>query len=105
MRARSGAAASGFGHGDARGLWFLRVNLNRDLLALTNQHMSAWDTWRDITLPGRTVSANDLRESDRLAGAIETAEHAADGFGKLRELAAMRQVPPWRDPLPTVHAD
>jgi hypothetical protein len=95
------AAATDFGHGDARGLWFLRVNLNRDLLALTNQHMSAWDTWRDSTLVDRTMSDTDLREGDRLADAIE----AADRFDKLRELAAMRQVPPWRARLPTMHTD
>jgi hypothetical protein len=99
------AAATDFGHGDARGLWFLRVNLNRDLLALTNQHMSAWDTWRDSTLVDRTMSDTDLREGDRLADAIEAAERAADGFDKLRELAAMRQVPPWRARLPTMHTD
>ena len=93
--ARSGAAAtSDFGHGDANGLWFLRVNLNRDLLSLTNQQMSAWDTWRDATGPGKTVSDAEASDGDQLADAIDTLERAADD--QLWELAARRQVPPRR---------
>jgi transglutaminase-like putative cysteine protease len=49
-----GAAPDMFGHGDAKGLWFLRVNIYRDLLALTNQHMSLWDTWRNATPPSKS---------------------------------------------------
>jgi hypothetical protein len=95
--ARSGVAAtSDFGHRDAMGLWFMRVNLNRDLLSLTNQQMSAWDTWREAIAAGTTVSDVEAVEGDRLADAIEGAEAIADGVEQLRELADLRQVPPWR---------
>ncbi len=40
---------SDFGHGEANGLWFLRVNLARDFLALTKHEVSDWDSWRDQT--------------------------------------------------------
>jgi hypothetical protein len=97
LLARSGAApTSDFGHGNAKGLWFLRVNLNRDLLSLTNQQVSAWDTWRDATVAGKTVSDAEAAEDDQLADAIETAESTADRVEQLRELAEGRQVPPWR---------
>jgi hypothetical protein len=86
LLARSGATpTSDFGHGNAKGLWFLRVNLNRDLLSLTNQHISAWDTWRNATVAGKTVSDAEATEDDQLADAIE----------KLRQLSEGRQVPPW----------
>ena len=66
--ARSGTAAAGdFGHGEARGLWFLRVNLHRDLLALANQPMSAWDTWRDATAHSRMPGDADIASGDHLA--------------------------------------
>ena len=35
-----------FGHGETKGLWFLKVNLIRDHYAVNNQEVSAWDDWR-----------------------------------------------------------
>ncbi|QCI64129.1 transglutaminase-like domain-containing protein [Phreatobacter stygius] len=94
---RAGAAAPDqFGHGDSNGLWFLRVNLQRDLLALTNQPMSAWDSWRNATSPSKGLSDKGLASADQLARAVEAAEGAADGIAGLRELAAMGQTPPWQ---------
>jgi hypothetical protein len=94
--ARSGAAAADdFAHGDAKGLWFLRVNLNRDLLSLTNQQMSAWDTWQSSTAPTRVLSEAEAVSGDDLARAIAAAECSADGFDRLRELASRRQLPLW----------
>jgi hypothetical protein len=94
--ARSGAAAAyDFGHGDAKGFWLLRVNLNRDLPSLTNQQMSAWDTWRSSTAPTRVLSEAEAVSGDDLARAIAAAECSADGFDRLRELASKRQLPPW----------
>ena len=46
--------ADAFGHGDARGEWFVVVNLCRDVLALTGRETSAWDAWRDATLAERS---------------------------------------------------
>jgi Transglutaminase-like superfamily len=95
--ARSGGAAiDDFGHGDAKGLWFLRVNLHRDLLALTNQHMSAWDTWRNATAHSKSLNDAETASGDHLANAIEAVECAADGITKLRQMAANSQVPPWQ---------
>jgi hypothetical protein len=94
--ARSGTvAAHDFGHGDATGLWFLRVNLNRDLLSLTNQQMSAWDAWRNSTALTKIVSGAEAVSGDHLAKAIAAAECDADGFDRLCELASERQLPPW----------
>ena len=97
--ARSGAAAPGdFGHGEARGSWFLQINLHRDLLALANQHMSAWDTWRNATASSRMLGDADIASGDHLARAIEMAECAADGITQLREMAARHRTPPWPSP-------
>src|SRR5262245_7010174 len=55
--ARTGVVApDDFGHCDAKGLWFLRINVHRDLLALTNQYISAWDTLRKSTAPTKILS-------------------------------------------------
>jgi hypothetical protein len=86
-----------FGHGNARGLWFLNVNLHRDLLSLTNQQTSAWDTWRSATTQSKHLGNPDLAFSDRIAMSIEVAEQIADGFLRLGELAALVQCPPWID--------
>ena len=58
--------------------------------------MSAWDTWRDATVAGKTVSDAEAAEDDQLADAIEMAECTAERVEQLRELAEGRQVPPWR---------
>ena len=47
-------AGEKFGHGNATGAWFLRVNLERDLRALQKQETSSWDSWRDAR-PGQRV--------------------------------------------------
>jgi Transglutaminase-like superfamily len=95
--ARSGAAEpNDFGHGDSRGSWFLRVNVHRDLLALTNQHISAWDTWRNSTAPSKVLSVADKDSCDRLARTIEAAEQSAVGITALAALAAQIRVPPWQ---------
>ena len=39
--------ASLFGQADARGNWFLKVNLIRDFLSLQEIHTSSWDDWRE----------------------------------------------------------
>ena len=97
IQAREGAAiADDFGHGDAKGLWFLRVNVHRDLLAMANQYMSDWDTWRNATALNKVVSDTETDFGDRLARAIVAAERSANGIAKLRETAPDVQVPPWR---------
>ncbi|MEL6645419.1 MAG: transglutaminase domain-containing protein [Pseudomonadota bacterium] len=60
---------SAFGHGDAAGFWFVRVNLARDFLALTKNEVSGWDTWRDQGEADKLVSESAVEECDELAQA------------------------------------
>jgi hypothetical protein len=93
--ARSGAVdARDFGHGDTGGLWFLSVNLHRDLLALANCHISAWDTWRSADEASRITSNDALAACDRLADAMIAGIHSGD-LPDVRALAARHRVPPW----------
>lgn len=93
--ARSGAAPPGaFGHGETEGLWFLQVNLHRDLLALANRQMSAWDTWRVAQESARQLSGLDLTAGDRLAE--NTAAHVASGrIAALSAMSTTCRTPPW----------
>jgi hypothetical protein len=92
---RSGAIdPDGFGHGDVGGLWFLSVDLHRDLLALANCHMSAWDTWRSADEASKTLSEEDLAACDQLAGTVIAGTRS--GYrSDVRALAARLRVPPW----------
>jgi hypothetical protein len=94
--ARSGdVSPDAFGHGDAKGWWFLRVNVHRDLLALTNQYMSRWDTWRLSTPTARALNSADMATVDELVAQSEAIDRTAGQFGALRATAARCQVPPW----------
>jgi hypothetical protein len=61
------AEATAFGHGEARGAWFLRVNLMRDQLALQKREISDWDAWRALSAEDKVLSAETLAECDRIA--------------------------------------
>jgi hypothetical protein len=96
--ARSGGADSGaFGHGDASGLWFIRVNVYRDLLALTNQYVSAWDTWRNASAASKALSGAVLGAIDSLAGVIGDFEAGPNRVDLLSDIASRSQRPPWQD--------
>ncbi len=56
-----------FGHGAAKGVWFMRVNLMRDLLALNKQETSAWDAWRDLPHEQKVVDGEALAAGDAIA--------------------------------------
>jgi hypothetical protein len=93
---REGLADSGrFGHGAARGLWFLRVNLMRDLLARGKREVSAWDTWREARPKDRALGDDTLALCDRLArsGCLdpEGPEHRAF----VTRIEATIPAPPW----------
>jgi hypothetical protein len=95
--ARNGRVSpDAFGHGDAKGWWFLRVNVHRDLFALTNQYMSRWDTWRLSTPMTRVLSPADLASVDRLVEMSETIDREADQFGVVKATASKCQIPPWQ---------
>lgn len=73
---RSGEAdATAFGHGEARGAWFLRVNLMRDLFALRKQETSDWDLWRAIPEQAKALDDTAVAEGDRIAETTRCAGH------------------------------
>ena len=62
-----------FGHGEATGLWFLKVNVVRDHYALNGRETSAWDDWRATSPAGRLVKDRDIALLDCLAAQPEIA--------------------------------
>ncbi|UPK34151.1 transglutaminase-like domain-containing protein [Bradyrhizobium sp. 186] len=94
-----GADPDDFGHGDARGLWFMNVNLHRDLLALANRHVSVWDTWRSATTGSKRLDDADMALGDQIAMSVERAEQSEDGFSRLGESIPLTKNPPWIDAL------
>jgi transglutaminase superfamily protein len=60
-----------FGHGEVRGVWFLRLNVVRDHFALNGAETSAWDDWRTAPQAKRLVSDDQLDLLDRLAAKPE----------------------------------
>ena len=90
------AAADRFGHVSATGLWFLRVNLIRDVLSLTNRQMSAWDSWRDATETSKVLDNGTLAELDRLADAVTAFEDGYGPFAPVSEATSRSTMPPWR---------
>jgi hypothetical protein len=95
--ARSGRADSAaFGQGNARGLWFLRVNVYRDLLAVTNQYTSAWDTWRNASDNSKVLGESALAAVDSVATMIGDFEAEAASIASLVKIASEHRVPPWQ---------
>lgn len=68
--------AGSFGHGDAKGAWFLRVNLMRDLFALHKREISDWDAWRSIRAEHRVLDSRAVAEGDRIAAATRRVGHS-----------------------------
>jgi Transglutaminase-like superfamily len=60
-----------FGHGQVRGVWFLRLNVIRDHFALNGAETSAWDDWRSAPGAKRIVSDDEIDLADRLAAEPE----------------------------------
>jgi hypothetical protein len=68
LSARRGERDAGaFGHGEARGLWFMCVNLMRDRLALADCLTSDWDAWRAAAPASQVLSAETIAMADSLA--------------------------------------
>ncbi len=68
LRCRSGQAdAAGFGHGTARGMWFIRVNVIRDHLVLNGSEVSAWDSWRNASAGHQLLAEDEQRATDAIA--------------------------------------
>jgi len=56
-----------FGQGAARGLWFMKVDVGRDTLAVNNRETSSWDRWREAPPELRTVPHAEFTAVDALA--------------------------------------
>jgi len=65
-----------FGNGETTGLWFMSVNVVRDLLSLTRREASPWDTWRLARVPGEILSDETVELCDRLAAIAESGDEA-----------------------------
>jgi len=88
-----GAAPQLFGHGESAGLWFLRVNVVRDLLSLVERQTSVWDDWRSSTPASKVLDAATLAVCDRIAR--ETSGVVGPPTG-LDDVIAGLARPPWR---------
>jgi hypothetical protein len=87
QRCRTGAIdPEQLGHGTSTGLFFARVNLGRDLLALAKTETSSWDTWRAARQPHLELDEAALLLCDDLAQRGE--EGAVD-------IAPSLSAPPW----------
>ncbi|MCP3383544.1 transglutaminase-like domain-containing protein [Bradyrhizobium sp. CCGUVB4N] len=87
QRCRAGAIdPAQLGHGTTSGLFFARVNLARDLLALAKKEISPWDTWRAAREPHLELDEAALLLCDGLAQRGE--EGAVD-------IAPSLSAPPW----------
>ena len=77
-RCRSGEAdPESFGHGQqASGLWFVRVNVVRDLHSVNGRETSDWDTWRQATAAHHVLSDAECGETDGIAAQPERASAA-----------------------------
>jgi hypothetical protein len=53
-------------------MWFVRVNVVRDHLALNDTEVSPWDTWRQASGPHLSVSEADQYAIDRIAQRPDT---------------------------------
>jgi hypothetical protein len=62
-----------FGHGEATGFWFLKVNVLRDHYVLNGRETSAWDEWRSTPSASRLLKDPDIALLDCLAGEPEIA--------------------------------
>ena len=69
-----------FGQDGTRGLWFMKVNVVRDALAVNNRETSPWDRWREAPPASRTVSRDEMTVLDGLS------RHPEEGVGVM---------PPW----------
>lgn len=68
---QGGIDAQLFGHGEARGEWYMWVNLARDCLALHGTETSDWDTWRIAAADPPILGPDDLNECSRIAAHIQ----------------------------------
>lgn len=93
MCRRGEADPDSFGIFDMKGLWFVRGDLLRDLLALNKIEVLPWDHWGLIGKDERDITEDDLRFLDRAA---ELTLAGNDSFDDVR--AVYEQTPAVRMP-------
>ncbi len=64
---RNGGDPDTYGHLPDKGLWFIRVNLIRDLLAVNGREVSDWDGWRQMPADDRQLGPENIAYGDHLA--------------------------------------
>lgn len=91
-----GIDAARFGHGSATGLWFIEVNLARDLLALAGQETSDWDSWREACVQDRMLDGPRCRDAQAMA-LLAQARRGLQGPSRERGgTGSLPPPPPWR---------
>jgi hypothetical protein len=85
-----------FGHGDATGAWFLRVNLERDLRALQKQETSDWDSWRTAPTATRLVDEASAARCDGVAATIAIVDRDFRRFEKEATALCADDQPFWQ---------
>ncbi len=95
-RVRSDEDCAVWGKGEIRELWFIEVNLVRDVLWLLRADSSAWDTWRTSPPACQTMTPDRLAAADNLAAWAHRAvrDPALEHPGN--DVLEAVQCPPWQ---------
>jgi len=80
----------------ATGLWFARVNVVRDLLALAKSEISPWDTWRQIRPAKRALDDTAVALADEFARMPPDADRVGIRVQLPAELTG-QLTPSWSD--------
>jgi hypothetical protein len=83
-----------FGIFDLHGMWFIRGDLVRDLLALNKIEVLPWDGWGLIAKEERDLSADDMALLDRIAELTRVDEPPFAEVRAICEGPARLRVPP-----------
>lgn len=97
-RLRDGDDPALFGQAPDTGLWFMRVNLARDFLALMKREVSDWDRWREVPDLLRGADVQDRAWGDRLAAMIGRAERDGPSDELIAAAESADLVPFWLMP-------
>jgi hypothetical protein len=82
-----------FGIFDLHGMWFIRGDLVRDLLALNKIEVLPWDGWGLIAKEERDLSADDMALLDRIAELTQVDEPSFDEVRAIYEGTARLRAP------------
>jgi len=89
-------AGENFGHDDATGAWFLRVNLERDLLALRKRETSNWDSWRDAQPGQRELDGDSAARCKAIAAVVPMVDADHPRFEREAAILCEDDKPFWR---------